>query len=178
MCGKSFLRKPSHVDRHEKNFCSRACLDIYLKTDEAKCFNRNRMLETLSTYPRKTKPEKLVRNCLKKSKIPFEEQKVINNRFCVDFFINDDRSKGIVIEVLGDYFHCNPALYEKPINKMQKQNLANDKRRYKYLTKCGYIVFGIWESDILKNTKASLSPVFNYLKTSQVSLFGTFEHVV
>lgn len=176
-CGKPFLKKPSHISYCINNFCSRECLDLYLKTDEAKEFNRERMLETLSTYPRKTKPEKLIHSCLKKSKISFEEQKIINDRFCVDFLIEDERSKGIVIEVLGDYFHCNPDKYEEPINKMQKQNLANDKRRYNYLTKCGYVVFGIWENEILENPKTSLSQVFNYMETSQTSLIDTFEHV-
>jgi very-short-patch-repair endonuclease/endogenous inhibitor of DNA gyrase (YacG/DUF329 family) len=176
-CAKVFLRKPSRISYNKNNFCSRECLDLYLKTDEAKEFNRNRMLETLSAYPRKTKPEKLIQQCLKKSKISFEEQKIINKRFCVDFFIEDDNSKGIVVEVLGDYFHCNPDKYDEPINKMQKQNLANDKRRYNYLTKCGYAVFGIWEHEILENPKISLSQVFNYIQTSQTSLIDTFEHI-
>jgi very-short-patch-repair endonuclease len=175
-CGKAFLKKPSHVSYCKNQFCSRECLDAYLKTDEAKDFNRKKMLETLSVYPRKTKPEKLVAKCLRKLKIEFEEQKIINNKFCVDFLIEDKKSKGIVIEVLGDYFHCNPEKYDEPINKMQKQNRANDKRRYNYLTKCGYTVFGIWENYIIENPKAALSPVLEYMGTFQLSLFAAFTH--
>lgn len=158
-CGKLFYRKLSHVERNENNFCSKKCRTVWQNTPEMKEFYRENMLDILSTYPRRTKPEMMVAEYLTSQDIEFIEQETINNRFCVDFFVQIPNSNGIIIEVLGDYFHCNPLIYPEPINNMQKENLANDKRKSRYLRKCGYIVYGIWEKDILENIENAMSEV-------------------
>lgn len=156
-CSKLFYKKPSHMG--ENNFCSKKCQTTWQNTPEMKQFYREKMLDTLSTYPRRTKPESIVAEYFTSQNIEFTEQETINNRFCVDFLIKSPTAKGIIIEVLGDYFHCNPLMYPAPINNMQKENLANDKRKFNYLKKCGYIVYGIWEKDILGNIERAMSKI-------------------
>ena len=53
-----------------------------------------------------------------------------------------------MIEVFGDYFHANPIKYGDGIDRLQKKNILNDKRKLKYLEKCGYKTVVIWENDI------------------------------
>lgn len=147
ICGKEVVKKNSHFNRTKRHFCSEGCRGAFYTTDENKNEQRIRTLKILSTYPRRTKPELMMRKCLKDMGVEFQEQVVIGNKFCVDFYIPNNT----VIEVFGDYFHANPEVYgeeKKPIDKMQKRNMANDIRRLNYLRKCNYKVLVVWEKDI------------------------------
>jgi very-short-patch-repair endonuclease len=148
-CGKTFKRKKSQVDKNEKQFCNKKCFNKYLNTPEGREGMRQAVLKTLSTYPRRTQPEIETANALKELGVWFGEQEVINERFCVDFLLDEK----LIIEVMGDYFHANPEIYGdkqglKPLNDMQKRNILNDYRKRQYLKKCGYKILDLWESEI------------------------------
>lgn len=148
-CGKTIERKKSHVDRNKRQFCSKECVDKYTRSPEFKEKMKQQMVKTLSTYPRRTYIEKLTAMELKKMGVWFSEQEIINDRFCVDFLLDDK----LIIEVMGDYFHANPEIYGdkqglKPLNDMQKGNIPNDYRKRQYLEKCGYKILDLWESEI------------------------------
>lgn len=54
-----------------------------------------------------------------------------------------------VVEVQGDYWHCNPAVFlSGPINERQRIGVARDKRRFAYLRNRGYRIVELWEKDI------------------------------
>ena len=168
VCGKIFFRKLSHATKSQSTYCSRDCA-------------KANILKTLSLYPKRTKPERLAAEFLDKKSTTIEEQVVINDKFCVDILISDESAicKGIIIEVLGDYFHANPEKYsDNSMNLMQKKTRQRDKSRYTYLTKCGYKVFGIWEKDIYKDASMALKPVMDYIENGLDTLFGHFEHVL
>lgn len=67
--------------------------------------------------------------------------------------------KKVVIEIYGDYWHCNPKIF-KPNDLLNTNNRYNkdmktpkdvwhfDEIRKKHIEKCGYKVIIIWESDI------------------------------
>jgi very-short-patch-repair endonuclease len=68
----------------------------------------------------------------------------------VDFV---DKTSRHIIEVYGDYWHCNPKIYDDnymhPYYKMtahQKRKLDED--RVQYLESLGYSVTVVWESDL------------------------------
>jgi len=146
MCGNETWKKKSQAERHQNHFCSHKCKDAYYKSQENRSSMRKQMLKTLSTYPRRTKPEKFIKNILETLSIQYGEQVVIGKKFCVDFLVGR-----LVIEVFGDYFHANPIKYGeglKPLDRIQKKNILNDNRKIKYLEKCGYRVLVIWEHEI------------------------------
>jgi len=63
-----------------------------------------------------------------------------------------------IIEVYGDYWHCNPTLMEEhsyhPQLKMTaKEKRELDKQRIDYLKSQGYDVTIVWESDLKKFIK-------------------------
>lgn len=73
--------------------------------------------------------------------------------YVVDFLLNDN----IIIELYGDYWHCNPKLYDKNYYhknlKMTAQDKwIKDKKRITTLETLGYRVFIIWESDNIEKT--------------------------
>ena len=58
-----------------------------------------------------------------------------------------------VIEVYGDYWHCNPKLFEEDFYHLQLKKTAKEKRdqdqeRINYLESQGYKVTIVWESDL------------------------------
>jgi G:T-mismatch repair DNA endonuclease (very short patch repair protein) len=68
-------------------------------------------------------------------------------------YLNEDKKH--IIEVYGDYWHCNPKLFKDDFYHLQlKQTAAEkwaaDNQRKSYLESLGYIVTVVWESDLDK----------------------------
>ncbi len=73
-------------------------------------------------------------------------------KYTADFF-NDINKQ--IIEIHGDYWHCNPSLYEpnffnKNLNMTSKEKWEYDINRNKYLENKGYKVYVIWENQLTK----------------------------
>lgn len=95
----------------------------------------------------------------------------------VDGYIKDDM---IILEFHGDWWHGNPAKYDAedihPMNKRTFGELYNKTiRRMEILTRLGYRVWWIWESDFTEwkkgtQTKESLQ-LYIRLHRNQESIF-------
>lgn len=57
----------------------------------------------------------------------------------------------VIIEVDGDFWHCNPLNFPKPIYESQKQNLERDKEKNKWAKENGFKLLRFWENDINNN---------------------------
>lgn len=77
----------------------------------------------------------------------------IQEEFGYGGFVFDFKVDKFLIEVQGDYFHCNPGTrHTIPKNKMQINNLERDKRKHKFVLDSGeYKLIEIWENDIVNN---------------------------
>lgn len=62
-----------------------------------------------------------------------------------DFYLPE---YNIIIEIDGDFWHCNPVKFPKPTCKTQEINLENDKFKSKWAEDNGYKLIRIWENDI------------------------------
>lgn len=72
------------------------------------------------------------------------------SHYNVDF---RNRQTNHIIEIHGDYWHCNPEIYSDdfvhPYFKMTAKERRNlDQRRKEYLESLGYSVTVVWESDL------------------------------
>lgn len=66
-----------------------------------------------------------------------------------DFYLPD---YNILIEVDGDFYHCNPYIYTSgPICETQKHNIENDKIKNEWALNNGYKLLRFWEDDINNN---------------------------
>lgn len=73
--------------------------------------------------------------------------------------------KKIIVEVNGDYWHCNPNLWKAdelhPLKKMTAQEVWDkDNKREDYLTSLGYTICIIWEADIIKGKNKFIQNFF------------------
>jgi len=75
-----------------------------------------------------------------------------------DFYLKDF---DVVVEVDGDFWHCNPnTKHKEPIYESQKLTIKNDKKKNNICLKSGIKLIRIWEDDINNN----LDEVINRLK--------------
>jgi G:T-mismatch repair DNA endonuclease (very short patch repair protein) len=68
-----------------------------------------------------------------------------------DFYLPEYK---ILIEVDGDFWHCNPTKYNEPVCKSQEINLINDEFKNKWASDNGYKLLRFWEEDINNNIKS------------------------
>lgn len=65
-----------------------------------------------------------------------------------DFYIPEYNT---IIEVDGDFWHCNPVKFPEPQYESQKKNLIRDKFKNEWAINNGYKIIRIWENDINNN---------------------------
>jgi very-short-patch-repair endonuclease len=71
---------------------------------------------------------------------------VSNIKTFFDFYFP---SKKIIIEVDGDFYHCNPStVYSVPEYEIQKKNISNDKRKNTWCRNHNIKLLRYWEKDI------------------------------
>lgn len=96
----------------------------------------------------KTLPEQKVEDLLNQQDIDF----IFNQPFGEyrPDFINHEHK--LVIEVQGDYWHCNPYLYPNgPKDEIQVKHVLRDYYKKCYLLSRGYKILYLWEQDILND---------------------------
>lgn len=79
-----------------------------------------------------------------------------------DFYIP---LKNTIIEVDGDFFHCNPnSQYSIPEYKTQKKSLKRDKEKNQWAKDNGFKLLRFWEDDIINNPDKILKILKENLK--------------
>jgi len=67
-----------------------------------------------------------------------------------DFYLPD---YNIIIEVDGDFWHCNPIKFPEAFYETQKNNLIKDSIKTQWAADNGYKLLRFWENDINNNIK-------------------------
>ncbi|WP_063563057.1 hypothetical protein [Paenibacillus sp. O199] len=154
---------------HRNNsFCTTSCYHTHKKNN----FSKYYFNDALNKSRKETKPEKAVREYLERNKIEHEQEFCINNMYFADFLIKDTND---IIEVYGDYWHCNPLRYpyDSEKNEIQKKNIRRDKKRNAHLKHLGYNVYIIWERDALNNIDYFMGEIINKIVNKQESATTT-----
>lgn len=78
------------------------------------------------------------------------EQNQTIGKWTVDFLNKESKT---IIEINGDYWHCNPKLYaedffNRSLNMTAQEKWLSDKARRNSLELLGHKVFVVWESEI------------------------------
>jgi very-short-patch-repair endonuclease len=102
---------------------------------------RNLAAKAKSNKRNGTKPELLCKSILENLAIEFDYQYLIKTKFIVDFKVNN-----LILQIDGEYWHGHPRF--EPLTQRQLSQRKRDIAQDKYLSKCGYIVIRIWESEL------------------------------
>lgn len=99
-----------------------------------------------SSLNKMTYPEQLVHDYLMELGVDFEYNEQLG-KYYPDFKLSDN----VIIEVQGDYFHCNPKLYPNGPNASQIEYIVKDYYKKCFYTSNQISVLYIWEDDILND---------------------------
>jgi len=79
-----------------------------------------------------------------------------------DFYVIDKR---ILIEVDGDFYHCNPnTIHKTPKYEIQEKNIINDKRKNTWCKNHNIPLLRYWEKDINERPEWVISDLKNRLQ--------------
>ena len=117
--------------------------------------DRRRIENSLSMSKKNEVLLKEKRSSLEEKLLPYlldYENNVQISYYNVDFLNKQTKH---IIEVYGDYWHCNPIIYEDDfmhhhfkITAAERRKLDEDRKQY--LESLGYTVTVVWESDLSK----------------------------
>lgn len=112
-----------------------------------------------------TKPEKIMKAVLLELSIPNHYNFILEKRYQYDFKIKDTN---IIIEVHGDYWHCNPKIYPTgPISDRQKFKIERDTEKKKYAEKHGYTIIYVWEDELKNNIQLVKERILNEIQIKE-----------
>ncbi len=93
-----------------------------------------------------TWPEREFKKLMKEIGVTIIPQKIVGGKI-YDFY---EPISNTLFEVDGDYWHCNPELFEEK-NAMQRRAAKNDNYKDTLAKGLGYKIERIWENDLKKN---------------------------
>lgn len=188
-CNKEIKVIPSHYNTHNRfdenhNFC---CLDCYWEyrskyyikeksngkfvewTDALKDKMRENLIARLSNNDRlNTKPQNEVNNILNDLNIVYEREYSCKY-YSIDNYLND---YGLMIEVMGDYWHANPTRFNKDkylLNEKQFDGIHRDKLKQSYiLNHYNVKILYLWEDDILKRRELCEKLILKYINSNGI----------
>lgn len=127
------------------------------------------MLDNLSSGKMSTTnsmPQIKINNILDENNIVYCNEYVFDF-YSVDNYLVDNK---LIIEVQGDYWHCNP-LTNKNINPNQAEAIRRDKAKQTFIrNKYGINILYLWETDIKKHPEMCKQLISEYIKQKGVLL--------
>lgn len=169
-CGDNIYVAPYKLDIQENFFCNEKCrqawyANVFSQTDEwreKKRIDAVKILESGVISKTNSKPQQLVDSILDKNKIFYEREKGIKY-YCIDNYLDNN----LMIEVQGDYWHCNPIKFHNKINKIQYEIIPKDKRKHTYVKNTyGIEILYLWESDLYNDLTKCEKLILEYIKTN------------
>ena len=177
---KEFIRNKNIMYQANLNINQKEKLSLKLSEKQKEIYNRNpekyiknkQRANEISLKSQKrykmNNIEKKVLNELEKLNInQYFEYSVILNFMQFDFGCKKHK---ILLEIHGDYWHGNPALYNKngtegkiKLNEIQIEKISKDKEKYKFAIENNFKIFYIWEKDIKAGNFEVLQEIYKIL---------------
>lgn len=185
-CGKQisiipfdFKKENSFGDSH--HFCSKQCYydfrskyyvkekssmyGIKLNGEQLNKLRNNLMINRSKANRLNTSIQKHVNDMLDLLHVKYEREKIIKY-YSIDNYLPN---QNLAIEVMGDYWHVSPILYNihgKAINKSQYRDIIKDKSKNTYLNNNGIKTLYLWEKDINKNPDLCLCLINLFIRSN------------
>lgn len=129
---------------------------VPLTEEQYDCVRRNLIKNLTNAKRLNTSIQDKVNHILDSLDIKYEREKVFDY-YSIDNYLID---YNVAIEVMGDYWHSNPLIYNKEnrlINDCQYRGIIKDKAKNTYLNNNGIRILYLWESDINKNPELCIA---------------------
>lgn len=172
-CGNNLKIIKSIFKRNKYNFCNETCRkewysNCYSQSLEWREKSRIRAAKILKNNQPTTNtlPQIIVNDILNQKEIKYENEKNFKYYSVDNYLIEHD----LIIEVMGDYWHCNPTIYSiDKSNNMQKKRIPKDKAKNTYLYNRHKIkVLYWWEHDIYHNSNICSQLIDLYINNNGI----------
>ena len=172
-CGKKIYIIPYNKKRFEYHFCSNKCRrswysTVFSQDEEWKDISRKRAVNILNSkqIDTNTKPQIIINNLLDSMCIKYRNEENFIY-YSIDNYLFE---YNLVIEVMGDFWHCNPQKYSiDKIREIQKKRIPKDKAKHTFIrNKYGIEILYLWESDIYNNIFLCGKLIKNYINNNGV----------
>lgn len=170
-CNKELSIIPSNYNRFKEHFCNNECrekwyAEIYSQTEERKNESRENAISYLQTTPviTNTKPQRIINELLNNLNILYENEKSYIYYSADNYLINNN----LIIEVMGDFWHCNPLKYNSYKKyEMQQKRVEKDKMKHDYIKRTEQIeILYLWEKDIYENLDLCKQLILKYINSN------------
>lgn len=182
VCSKKIYRKKSRIEKSEHFFCSNECrqkwfAEDYSQTEETSRRSREVILKAFSDGKMSnlnSAPQIATNEILDSLGIAYEREKKCGH-FAVDNYLTE---YDLVIEVMGDYWHCNPNVFERGQHPHQTKRIGQDRAKHSYLGRYRNIsVLYLWESDLSTNRELCEALILKYIGTGgQLEDYESFNY--
>lgn len=168
-CHSKISRMQSVVNNGKHHFCDLKCrrnwfAQVWSQSEDTKKHSQERTLRMLSAgeMPRTdTAPQRVINKILTKNNVPYQNEYRIGS-YSVDIFLNQC---SLVIEIMGDFWHCNPLVYKNIGYSVQMQNINRDRIRSERIEQMtGKCILFLWESDIMNNSALCEALITQYIE--------------
>ena len=158
------------LSERQKTFTLEKCIKKYGEIEGLKIFNKRNEKWAKKMSQNFNKGNSFAQSIFAKQILNELKQifPEIEYEYVISKYSFDCRYKNKLIEINGDYFHCNPHLYEKDFyNKLSKkfawQIWEKDKRKIQIAVQKGYSVLTIWEKDYNTNKDLVMKKCVDFL---------------
>lgn len=170
-CGKNYYQKLYKTKNGQHNFCSNECRqawysEVFSQDENWKEESRKRAVRILEDRKlgTDTKPQLIINDVLDEMNISYTNECGFQY-YAVDNYLNE---YNLIIEVMGDFWHCNPLKYSSPNNyEAHKKRVPRDKAKHTYFkNNYGIEILYLWENDIYNNLDVCKILITEYINNN------------
>lgn len=167
-CHKIYEARNYKLTNGQHLFCSVKCRqnwysNIWSQEEKWKEESRIRAAKLLQNrvVDTNTKPQQIINNILEEMKIEYVNEENFKY-YSVDNYLPQ---YNLIIEVMGDFWHCNPLKYKNACHTIQSNRIVKDKAKRTYIKNIyGIEVLYLWEDDIYNKTYLCKKLIREYIK--------------
>lgn len=172
-CGKKYYQKLYKTKNGQHNFCSNECRqkwysEVFSQNEDWKEESKRRAVRILENrqIDTNTKPQTIINDLLDDMEIAYVNEMGFKY-YAVDNYLND---YDLIIEVMGDFWHCHPLKYAKEnMRDIQKKRIPKDKAKHTYLKNNHNIeILYLWENDVYNNLDVCKSLINEYINNNGI----------
>lgn len=146
-------------------------IELWQKDSKKFCSHRCQLLSQKKSL---TKPHRIVSEMLTDLNIEHDIEYGVE-RFSVDCYLNNFN---VAIEVMGDYWHCNPEKFNFPINKTQENGIKRDKKKDKILKDRGIRRLYLWETDVYNFSEKCIKLIIEVVENEDFNGCHSFNYLL
>lgn len=175
---------PSNYEKFDHHFCNETCRqqwysEIFSQDKNWKEISKIRAASILSErkIDTNTKPQIIINTLLDDMCIKYRNEENFKY-YSIDNYLYEHN---LIIEVMGDFWHCNPLKYTyESMRSIQKKRIPKDKAKHSYILRYHNIeILYIWENDIYNNIELCKELILKYVNNDgKLENYNSFNYSI